>query len=378
MKIAMNAMNMRAGGGVNVVKNILASINGDDLLHEHLFTVFVPKGLGYDNFRSAWIEIVEVPGYLTNPYSRYFLDTFWFNRMFSKIKSDVVFSLGNIALKTSVPQAVVFQNSYLSIGQEREISDRMNLRQKLDLFLTRLIFRLRLPYVKLLLPQTETISIQLKTIFQDYPFRIQVIPCGFETMGKPVGKSHFQKKDGKRYLICPSGYYPHKNLEVLLQVASLLKQKQLDLIIVLTLEPGLKGKGGALLRSIPRLSLQDHIINIGRVPREELASMYSASDALILPTLLESYSLAYGEAMYHGLPVFTSDRPFAREVCGESAYYFDPLDAENIVETLMTYFSDPVVPFGDKGSVELKGTQRYSWQTITRMYIKRLEDLVAS
>jgi glycosyltransferase involved in cell wall biosynthesis len=228
------------------------------------------------------------------------------------------------------------------------------------------------------LPQTETISNQLKNIFQGYPFRIQVIPCGFETMGQPVGKSHFQKKDGKRYLICPSGYYPHKNLEVLLQVASLIKKRQLDLIIVLTLEPGLKGSGGALLRSIPRLGLQYHIINIGRVPREDLAAMYSASDALILPTLLESYSLAYVEAMYHGLPVFTSDRPFAREVCGDSAYYFDPMDAENIVDTLMKYFSGPDVPVGDKGSVELKGIPRYSWQTITRMYIKRFEDLVAS
>jgi glycosyltransferase involved in cell wall biosynthesis len=126
------------------------------------------------------------------------------------------------------------------------------------------------------------------------------------------------------------------------------------------------------------LGLQDHIINIGRIPREELASMYSASDALILPTLLESYSLAYVEAMYHGLTVFTSDRPFAREVCGDSAYYFDPLDAENIVDTLMTYFSEPAPPVGGKGSVKLKGIPRYSWQSITRMYIKRLEDLVES
>ena len=53
-----------------------------------------------------------------------------------------------------------------------------------------------------------------------------------------------------------------------------------------------------------------------------------------MPTLLESFSIVYLEAMYHGLPVFTSDMWFARAVCGDAAAYFDPLDAEDILHSI--------------------------------------------
>ena len=37
-------------------------------------------------------------------------------------------------------------------------------------------------------------------------------------------------------------------------------------------------------------------------------------------------------------PLFASDRGFVRDVCGNHATYFDPLDANDIAENIVSYF----------------------------------------
>ena len=73
---------------------------------------------------------------------------------------------------------------------------------------------------------------------------------------------------------------------------------------------------------------------------EQIPSLYAAADLLLLPTLLESFSGTYIEAMHHGVPICTSDRDFARVVCGDDAVYFDPTSAEHIHETIKRVLAD--------------------------------------
>ena len=39
--------------------------------------------------------------------------------------------------------------------------------------------------------------------------------------------------------------------------------------------------------------------------------------------------------MFHGKTILTSDLDFARDVCGEAAFYFDPLNPQSIVEAMV-------------------------------------------
>ena len=47
---------------------------------------------------------------------------------------------------------------------------------------------------------------------------------------------------------------------------------------------------------------------------------------LVFPSLYEGFGLPPLEAMAYGCPVAASDRGSLREVCGDAAVYFDPLD----------------------------------------------------
>jgi glycosyltransferase involved in cell wall biosynthesis len=62
---------------------------------------------------------------------------------------------------------------------------------------------------------------------------------------------------------------------------------------------------------------------------------------MFLPTLLECFSASYAEAMKMGLPILTSDLKFAREVCGDAAVYFDPVNAGDIAEKILELYDNP-------------------------------------
>jgi glycosyltransferase involved in cell wall biosynthesis len=76
---------------------------------------------------------------------------------------------------------------------------------------------------------------------------------------------------------------------------------------------------------------------------EQIPALYTACDLLLLPTLLESFSGTYIEAMHYGVPVCTSDRDFAHVVCGEDAVYFDPTSAQDIHATIRRLLDDPAL-----------------------------------
>ena len=78
------------------------------------------------------------------------------------------------------------------------------------------------------------------------------------------------------------------------------------------------------------------VINVGPVSINQCPALYHYCDALFLPTLLECFSASYVEAMYFKKMIFTSDLPFAHTVCDDSAIYFDPYDANDICDKIIS------------------------------------------
>jgi glycosyltransferase involved in cell wall biosynthesis len=61
----------------------------------------------------------------------------------------------------------------------------------------------------------------------------------------------------------------------------------------------------------------------GFVPQEELARLYRAADALVLPSRYEGFGIPVLEAMASGTPVVCSDDEALREVAGDAGIYGD-------------------------------------------------------
>lgn len=86
------------------------------------------------------------------------------------------------------------------------------------------------------------------------------------------------------------------------------------------------------------LGIVDAITWLGLLSQDEVAAVYNSADAMIFPSLKESFGMPLAEAVCARRPVIASDLPFAHEILGDAGAYFNPLQPSDIanvtVETL--------------------------------------------
>jgi glycosyltransferase involved in cell wall biosynthesis len=154
------------------------------------------------------------------------------------------------------------------------------------------------------------------------------------------------------YLLYPARPWPHKNHERLLAAYAALRRERPELRLVLT-GGGHEGRG-----AVAGVELR------GNVSADELVALYRSASCLVFPSLYEGFGLPPLEAMACGCPVAASDRGSLREVCGDAAVFFDPLDpdaiAAGIVEAL-----DHADELALRG---LERARRFTWERAARAH----------
>lgn len=127
-------------------------------------------------------------------------------------------------------------------------------------------------------------------------------------------------------LITVSEYYTHKNLEFIQAIASRLTKND-NIIFYVTLRD-------EVFNSL--FTDTSNIRNLGHIKIERLPDIYSQIDAAFIPTLMETFSASYPEAMKMGKPILTSDLSFAHDICGDAALYFTPSDIDDTLDKIKT------------------------------------------
>lgn len=169
----------------------------------------------------------------------------------------------------------------------------------------------------------------------------------FLNEGKWKYKEFDIKADFK--ILCLTANYPHKNLNILPEVIDTL----------LLIKPGLEFKF-VLSINKEELNLPDeydeYIEYLGLVPLNEVPSLYKQIDMLFMPTLLEVFSTSYLEAMFMKKPIIASDMGFARDICGDSALYCDPINGEDYAKAIYKVIDDKKIQeeLITKGSLNLE------------------------
>jgi glycosyltransferase involved in cell wall biosynthesis len=188
-------------------------------------------------------------------------------------------------------------------------------------------------------------------------------------------KIFFKKENNTIYLLCLTRYYPHKNVEILLKLGELLKKNKAPYKIITTIDSMQTLQAKTFVENIKILNLSDIIINLGTVPVNDVRSLYGQVDALLLPTLLESFSATYADSLFLKKPIFTSDRDFAKDVCADCAYYFDPMSAASIYNAIEDAYKN-------RNLMEIKlnkGFERVNnfpdWNKVADLYIEQLRKL---
>ncbi|MBI4778935.1 glycosyltransferase family 4 protein [Candidatus Falkowbacteria bacterium] len=144
---------------------------------------------------------------------------------------------------------------------------------------------------------------------------------------------------GAPFILDVSRLMPHKNINSLIEAYMLYRDKYSGpekLVIVGS--PMFDYKKTYSLAENCRY--KDDIYFIDFVKQEDLNAVYSAAEVFVFPSLSEGFGLPAIEAMASGTPVITSNITSLPEVAGEAAILIDPLNVEEMAETINKVLSD--------------------------------------
>jgi glycosyltransferase involved in cell wall biosynthesis len=172
----------------------------------------------------------------------------------------------------------------------------------------------------------------------------------------PLGIDHDRLTPGEGpregFLLYPANPWRHKNHARLYEAFALLRRDRPELCLVLT------GTGH------DPAALPPGVESRGRVPYDELVSLYRTASALVFPSLYEGFGLPPIEAMACGCPVAVSNATSLPEVCGDAAEYFDPTSPADMARAIATVLDDPA-PYAKRG---LKRARLFTWGTTARAH----------
>jgi len=76
------------------------------------------------------------------------------------------------------------------------------------------------------------------------------------------------------------------------------------------------------------------VVFTGFVPLEDIPHFYSACEVMVYPSLFEGFGFPIVEAMACGAPVICSNTTSMKEIAGDLAPTFDPLNVDAIAAAL--------------------------------------------
>ena len=199
---------------------------------------------------------------------------------------------------------------------------------RISLF-SRILLKLRYMYSSWALKKADAITVQTLTMKQRmikyrkiHENKINIVPNGITSYAEeeymsPGLSTIFEALEDRIKLLVLTEPWVHKNFNYLLKVAKHLPGPY---IFCISFDRNTNRLTEDFVKEVERSGLADHFVFLGRVQHREIRMLYQKVDAVFLPTLLESFSANYIEAMYFKKPVFTSDLDFAREVCRDFRY----------------------------------------------------------
>lgn len=128
-----------------------------------------------------------------------------------------------------------------------------------------------------------------------------------------------ERLPGEVRLAFPAKGYPHKNHLILAPVSrEFQKITGNPLTFIVTLDPS---------EYADVFHHDDHgILNVGPLHPTMMPSLLEQTDGLFFPSLNETFSAAPLEAAFMRKPIMVSDLPYARELLGDFAFFFNPFD----------------------------------------------------
>jgi glycosyltransferase involved in cell wall biosynthesis len=368
LRIAVNAVAIRGGGGETYLLNILEALAAGRTRHEFL-VILTPRQPALLAALPPGIRPRVCRGVPAAPWLRVVWEQAVLPLLLRRWRVDLLFAAFNTAVLLAPVPIVLMAHS---VNPYSALPIRWSRYVRLRLAALRWLGRLSARRARLVVFVSETAARVMAPRMGVPPSHVRVVPSGWSA---PAGAADPARLEvPKRFILTVGDLQPHKNLEVVLRAFERLVVEEGylgDLLIVGSRHEMTPEYGRQLLTLHASLAARDRIRFTGGLPHPELFACYRAAELFVFPSLEETFGLPLVEAMGAGAPVVAADWRLAPggesgrtnvgpEICGEAAEFFDPTDASSLLAALRRILGDP----GRRQALARAGPRRahtFSW-----------------
>ena len=130
---------------------------------------------------------------------------------------------------------------------------------------------------------------------------------------------------------------------------------------------GARGWDESAIARLDALQPDDHVIEAGYLPLEDLAGYLGGAEFVVYPSLGEGFGLPVVEAMAAGACVLTTRRLSLPEVGGDAAVYTEP-SAPALAEAMAALLDDPALVASHRAAA-LARADVFTWQATAAVHV---------
>lgn len=189
-----------------------------------------------------------------------------------------------------------------------------------------------------------------------------------------IAKIRTKYKLNKKYILSLGTLEPRKNYIGLISAYSKLSDEiknEYDLVVV--------GKQGwyfdEIYAKVKELKLTKNVKFIGYVEDSEIPSIYAGAELFAYPAFWEGFGMPVLEAEASKIPVLTSNTSSLPEAGGDSAYYVDPHNVNDIAQKLEFILKNPQ-DRKDRAEKSLEHVKSFSWNKSAQIILDTVKKLI--
>ncbi len=359
MKVLIDALSARQGGGQTYLLNLLTRLPPDATVH-----LLAPPEVG-DRVASERVRLLR-PLKSTNALLRTAWEKLFLQRQAASVGASVLFFPGGVLGSGAPPgcrRVTMFRNvipfdpaarARYPLGWQRvrnwlleRVMLRSMLRADLVIFLS--------DYARGLIERRAGRTLA----------HAVTIPHGVSTLFRAAPDARPAWLPASPYLLYVSSFEHYKaQLEVVRAFARVLKEWPSPLSLLLV-GPDNTSYARRVRAEIARRGIAAQVAITGNQPYDELPAAYHHALAVVFASEAENCPNALLEAMAAGKPIACSRRPPMPEFGGDAVEYFDPADDAELARLLLRLLREPDTR-ERLGAAAARRSRRYDWDQTAR------------
>lgn len=378
MKILINALGANMGGAIRHLTNFLPQLGKVDSKREYVVLVrdTIPEIMVAKN-----LHIERLPdAQAGNWRKRLFGDVISLAIRLKKEGFSATVSLLNVGPIWSPVPHILFQRNALYFCDY--FLEHISGRRKIEILLRRKLALASMKRANVIVTPSNAMADMIRRStgkLGDKNFLTLYHGFDVNTLNQRIDKAIVEKLQSIQgpKLLYPTHAALHKGFDILFSALVKLRERGVTITLITTFSAGDWPEGVSRYKQqIKKLGLESNVVFLGRIPQDQMGSLYQNVDAMVYPSLCESFGFSMIEAMGNGLPIVAADTAVNKEICGKGALYYSSLNPDNAATAIQSVL-DVNIQKGLMKETELRFQEfDWGWQRYASEFVSVLEDVL--